>query len=375
MARKGVVVLDFDAALDADGKKLRDGLSGVVQVGSTLWVANDETVTLERLTYKGSDAGGVHHYGDHARFSLGDYLRLPVPAPPDSKDVEEADLEGLDYRDGYLWLIGSHSLKRKKPEEGDSAEKNIKRLAKVSRDGNRCLLARIPLVEENGTYVLKDAAVIGGKKLAAAKLRGDDKESALTAALESDKHLQPFLTVPGKDNGLDFEGLAVAGARVFIGMRGPVLRGWAVILEIEPEEDADDTATLRLRNLGSGHSTYQKHFLQLNGLGIRDLCVRGDDLLILAGPTMDLDGPVTLFRWPGGAQAKSEDSVVFAGSLEVVVDVPYGEGSDKGTDHAEGITCFAAQGVADNSLLVVYDSSATGRKEGENGVAADLFST
>ena len=39
--------------------------------------------------------------------------------------------------------------------------------------------------------------------------------------------------IPGKDNGIDCEGLAVAGDRVFIGLRGPVLRGWAMIIELQ----------------------------------------------------------------------------------------------------------------------------------------------
>ena len=41
----------------------------------------------------------------------------------------------------------------------------------------------------------------------------------------------------------------------------------------------------------------RKLFLNLDGLGIRDLTLRGDDLLILAGPTMDLSGPAAVFRW------------------------------------------------------------------------------
>ena len=33
--------------------KLRDALSAVVQIGDTLWVANDETTSLERLHCQG----------------------------------------------------------------------------------------------------------------------------------------------------------------------------------------------------------------------------------------------------------------------------------------------------------------------------------
>lgn len=44
--------LEFHPKLNAigKGKKLRDGLSAVVQIGGSLWVANDHTVSLERLS-------------------------------------------------------------------------------------------------------------------------------------------------------------------------------------------------------------------------------------------------------------------------------------------------------------------------------------
>jgi L-seryl-tRNA(Ser) seleniumtransferase len=45
--------------------------------------------------------------------------------------------------------------------------------------------------------------------------------------------------IPGKDNGLDVEGLASVGDRLLVGLRGPVLRGWAIVLEIEPEQVAE----------------------------------------------------------------------------------------------------------------------------------------
>ncbi|MNG03413.1 hypothetical protein D3C84_864920 [compost metagenome] len=49
-------------------------------------------------------------------------------------------------------------------------------------------------------------------------------------------------------------------------------------------------STDRFRSWSIWTCRYRKHFFALNGLGFRDLCTSGDDLLILAGPTMDLDG-------------------------------------------------------------------------------------
>jgi hypothetical protein len=83
---------------------------------------------------------------------------------------------------------------------------------------------------------------------------------------------------------------------------------------------------------------------------------------------MDLDGPVKVFRWRGGA-APREESFVFAEDLPVVLDVPFGAG----TDHAEGMTLFTPDGGEARSLLLVYDAASKARRKGTNGVDADLF--
>jgi hypothetical protein len=370
MKPTGSALLEFNPELNklSKGKELRDGLSVVVQVGDTLWVTNDETISLERLSRQKRNRGDARNYGEHTQFALDDFLRLPKP-PKKREQFEEADVEGLDYKDGYLWLVGSHSLKRKKPDEKESVKENFERLAKVSSDGNRFLLARIPVMAEDGTYTLKKKVEQNGKKRTAAQLHGDDKSSDLTKALAKDKHLEDFFSIPGKDNGFDIEGLAVVGDRVFIGLRGPVLRGCAVILELELKEAEGKASTLELKKIGREGRPYRKHFLQLGGLGMRDLCVRGSDLLILAGPTMDLDGPVTVFRWLGGTEPK-EESLVFAEQLPIVMQIPYGQGENKGMDHAEGMTLF---GEDAGSLLVVYDSASEERQKGTNTVEADIF--
>lgn len=365
------VDLQFNPERDDLGKdkELRDGLSVALQIGDTLWVANDESISLERLSLiEGSNTGKYRFGRHHKQFSLDDYLRLPVAPPDDPADLEELDVEGLDYDDGYLWLVGSHSLKRKKPTLKDGAKAAQKQLAKVSADGNRYLLARIPVVKGDGTYTLTKVDTQKGKKRTAAQLHGNAQGNDLTEALRGDQHLGLFLAIPGKDNGFDIEGLAVAGERLFLGLRGPVLRGWAVILELELEEDNEQPSALRLKPIGPKKRLYRKHFLQLGGLGIRDVCVQGSDLLILGGPTMDLDGPVTIFRWPGGTEPKGE-SVVPADELERVLDVPYGQG----VDHAEGMTLFSPDGGAARSALVVYDSASKSRQLGRSAVAADVF--
>ncbi len=373
MNRTEPVLLEFDPdrhALDKD-KKLSDGLSAVVQVGDTLWVANDEALSLERLSRQSETTEGAIRFAAHRQFPLHDFLQLPIPPSAEAEvggKIEEADIEGLAYGDGYLWLVGSHSLKRRNPDPTDSIEKNRRRLATVRRDGNRFLLARIPLTEPPCS--LERMIARDGRSRTAARLHGDARGNMLTAALATDAHLGPFLAIPGKDNGLDIEGLAVVGDRLFIGLRGPVLRGWAVLLEVEPEER--DASTLTLKPIGLEGRLYRKHFLDLGGLGIRDLCVREADLLILAGPTLALPGPTTIFRWPGGARSDQE-ALVPAESLPRVLELPFGADQEAGWDQAEGLTLFAPGGGEAHQLLVVYDSTAPRRQREPSIVEADLF--
>lgn len=356
MPARSTVTLEFHPALDdARGRKeLRDGLSTVLQVGRTLWVANDESGSVERLTLAGSKAA------HHVQFDLADFLDLPAEGGKDG--TPEIDIEGMDVADGYLWVAGSHSLKRCKPGPDDPVDKAIKRLARTEPEANRFLLARIPLVEGDGLPALARKA----KPRRAQQLRGDAKGNELTRLLRKDRHLGPFIGLPGKENGFDIEGLAVAGERVFLGLRGPVLRGWAIVLELRPRGDGDRLELVPVE--GKKGTRVRKHFLQLGGLGVRDLCLHGDDLLVLAGPTMGLDGPVRVLRWPGAAQCEGP-CLLEAGMLQPVLEIPHGEGCD----HAEGLALYCPQGARGEALLVVYDSPAPSRQVGVSGLRADVF--
>ncbi|OYY93920.1 MAG: hypothetical protein B7Y41_09490 [Hydrogenophilales bacterium 28-61-23] len=364
MSRSSSLLLDFSPALEPSGKPLQDGLSVAAFRENTLWLANDETLRLERLTLRASGATNAVA-SDHVAFSLADCLDLPIPPGANPEAVEEADLEGLDWVDDTLWLVGSHSLKRKRPKPDDDADKAVDKLAQIGRDGNRYLLACLPLARDGASWrpVRRDG------QRHAASLKGDAHGNRLTEALGDDEHLAPFLALPGKDNGFDIEGLAVIDGRVFLGLRGPVLRGWAVILELRPKIDPDSPRRLRLHPPGGGTRVYRKHFLQLGGLGVRDLCRQGDDLLILAGPSMELDGPVRVLRWVGAARPHKAGAVIPAADLPVLLELPYGQG----VDHAEGMTLFSPDGGDSPALLVVYDAADDARKRGGHGVMADIF--
>jgi hypothetical protein len=287
-------------------------------------------------------------------------------------DLEtEIDIEGMDYQGHYLWLTGSHSLKRKKPkEDGENQAKEIGKLAKdkLITEPNRYVIARIPMVRNPDTnaFELRKTAPNPEHKqrrLVAGMISPNKFGNELTEALQKDEHLQPFLSVPGKDNGFDIEGLAVYNDRVFLGLRGPVLRGWAVILEIEFEHDSEEKLKLKK----TGELKYKKHFLKLNGMGVRELCVAGKDMLILAGATMDLDATIAVYRWHD-AFTHDHTTLVKASEVEKLFEVPHGFGVDSGKDKAEGMTLLSK-----NEVLIVYDSPTSIRKTALSEVIADVY--
>ena len=334
-------------------QKHREDLSTVLLTHQKyLWLGSDETSTIERLSLIDTDK-----FTEHQQFRVAEFINLPAP------EEEEIDIEGLAYADNYLWFVGSHSYKRKKSKPENTDAKNFKRLAKIESEPNRYILGRIPLIDGK----LCSSCPHPEKpdvQLNAGKLEMTNQGNLLMTALADDAHLGLFIKaeIPGKDNGFDIEGIGIYQNRVFLGLRGPVLRGWAVVLEIELEDSTP--GLMKLKQIGELKELYKKHFIWLNGLGIRDLYVDDKDLLILAGPTMDLDGPVQVYRWLNGVNLGEN---VFSNPA-FVQDIPYGNREE----HAEGMTMF--QDVAGiPSLLVVYDSPAKSRLVGDSGVIADVF--
>jgi hypothetical protein len=311
-----------------------------------LWVAGDETATVERLTL------GPDGYAEQRGFRLSDLVGLPGGAG------DEADIEGLARAGGYLWAVGSHSVVRRRVKPTHSTRKAIKRLTRLRVDPNRYVIVRMPVVAgADGRPELVRQAPDGRT----AALLGAPGHPHLVDLLAGDEHLGPFLAIPAKDNGLDVEGLAVHGESLYVGLRGPVLRGFAVVLELLPREAGP--GRLELAPIGEDGRPYRKHFLDLAGLGVRDLCPHGRDLLVLTGPSMDLDGPVRVYRWHDAAVAESP--VLARGdALTRELDLPYGEGDD----HAEGIALMPDG----ETLLVVHDSPATARRPDDHVVEADL---
>jgi hypothetical protein len=326
----------------------------------SLWLGSDESLTVGRLS-----PITPHTYGKHQSFQIGQYVEL-------FNTEEEIDIKGLTYTDHYLWLTGSHSAKRKKAT-GQNPEKDIERLTTIKTELNRYLLVRIPLIDGQPQHSCPHPEK-PSITLTAACLQKTKKRNVLMEALKDDEHLGPFLTfpLPGKENGFDIEGFAIHSrgpgkpSRVFLGLRGPVLRGWAIMLELELEEK--EPGVLALKEVGKNDQSYKKHFVDLNGMGIRELCLHGEDLIILAGPTMALEGTMRIFKLHNMLDV--ETSSIHSqqeGNLDVLFDLPF----RFGTDHAEGMALYPCFG--EDGLIIVHDTPDPDRRPDSDSVFADVF--
>ena len=69
---------------------------------------------------------------------------------------------------------------------------------------------------------------------------------------------------------------------------------------------------------------FSLHFVDLGGLGVRDMTRWNDGILILAGPVNGADGPFRLLQWTPRRTVKIQET-------EKVLDL------QTGADHPEGI--------------------------------------
>ena len=131
-------------------------LSAVRSDGPVLWVAGDETATIERLV--ADDPADPARYADQTSYRLADLVDLPG-----SDADEEADIEGLARHGHFLWAIGSHALRRRRIKAQHSGDKALRRLAKITGQANRQLIVRIPVRDVDGLPTLVRELVVDGE--------------------------------------------------------------------------------------------------------------------------------------------------------------------------------------------------------------------
>ncbi len=326
-----------EASDASEAKELRQNLSALVARERVLWLGGDEGRSLYRL-----DRLGDHHYGDLRSVKLRDF------GLAGGKDDGESDLEGLARDGDRLWLVGSHSLRRRQHSE----ERNPLRLFCRARQSRNAHVLGCLRLDGEGRPV-------AGQRLAFDAAEGRD---ALTQALAANSRIAPFLAIPGKDNGLDIEGIAARGSRVLVGLRGPVLRGIALVLDLRLGGLNGDGPTLTLE-------AHRCRYLSLSGLAVRDLAVvpGSDDVMVLAGPTLDMAGPCYLHRWRrafGPLDSPAGDGVTLE-TTEPLLWIRDGRPGcpEKGSDKPEGLDVQRHDG----QLLawVAYDDPKDARVGGQ----------
>ncbi|WP_260483160.1 DUF3616 domain-containing protein [Sphingomicrobium flavum] len=332
-----------------DGDHPIADLSAAAIVGNALFVAGDEAHAVERLTI--DDDGQA---SDHRRFELRDYLDLV-------RGGEEMDIEGLAIDDGWLWITGSHSRTRPDPEDDadDDGHIDIKKVSDLKDTRPRCVLARIPL-REDLDGLMKPVRNDDDRTAGLVRQKGE-QGSKLRRLLCANPLLGPSCEMAAKEGGLDIEGLAAKGERVALGLRGPVIQTYAVL--VEPLFKAKSSGRLHLEK------PLRIRLMELGGLGVRDLLVGGDDLYILAGPTGDLDGRCVLYRWEGwGSNPPEHDRKLKVHKPERLFDIPV----KVDHDHPEGIAWLP--GEEEKRLLILYDSPAPERIDTKAGtILGDVF--
>jgi hypothetical protein len=229
----------------------------------------------------------------------------------------ELDVEGIACRGSTCYVLGSHALVRKKLDDDKKQESNRKQLEQIEHEPSRDHLFRFSLSA--------DGQAEGVRSL------------NLRQLLSGDRVLGPFVRIPSKENGLDLEGLAVVDDDLYVGLRGPVLRGNLV-------------PVLRLRF--DDPRAYDLRYVPLDGLGIRELAPVSDGFLVIAGPVGDAPLPCRLYHWDGRDGLPGKDAP--ASQVTLLGEFPR---IDDGK--AEGMAVLA-ETATDYRLLVVFD----GAKEG-----------
>lgn len=330
--------------VDKDKKSdISINLSGIAARGDTLVVGDDEGADLLILHRKEGASGYVEEE------TL--CITLDGNACGSERKGTEVDIEGLAWGKKYLYVVGSHSIARKaieEPKANASAEKikktekkNRQRLGQVKVEPSRERIFRVEL-DTNGKLAAEDPVLY----------------LSLRDLFANHPILSRFRAIPSKENGIDIEAIAVKSDherdRLYLGFRGPVLRGnhaLVMVLDLVKEEKS----AFKVKKVSLKDPTV--HYLNLAGRGIRGMTETSDGFLVLAGPVSDAatDDPTTrypIYYWDG------QDDDLLGKIRTPLCHAPESKSGGK----AEGIALIEDKQTADAPypVLVIYDSAETG---------------
>jgi hypothetical protein len=265
-------------------------VSGVAVRGDLMLLISDETAQVEVLR-KTADGG----------------YEVGVPVVLGEKQ-SEMDLEALALDGDTVYVVGSHGKVRPKLKPRETHAQSREKLTQVEHRPAYDRLVRFKLDADGKATSVERAT--------------------LRPAIEADPTLKAFAGIPGKENGVDVEALAARGGKLFVGFRGPVLRGNYVPVMVT--EFGSPTGELRFVNLG--------------GRGVRDLAPVNGGFLILAGPVGDGPGSFQVYFWNGNdCLPKAEPG----GACALLAEVP-----SSGGEKAEGMFVLTEDATSYEVLLV-----------------------
>lgn len=175
----------------------------------------------------------------------------------------DPDTEGVAYHDGYFYITGSHGVARAsaRDKKAPFTVFRFKVDAQTGKPGFEVTDRQVAVQIERST-VLRDAI----------------RKAAFVGA---------FAEQPLGANGVNIEGVALQGPRIYFGFRGPSLEGRAVILS-----GAIDGL------FGKQPLDPKVHPLALGAMtGIRDLARVDGGLLVLAGAVNEQDITPAVYLW------------------------------------------------------------------------------
>jgi hypothetical protein len=286
----------------------QEDISAIAQLGDQLIIGADEGHAVQVLTVVD---------GTKAQYVISQSLRLMAT------DQDEIDIEDICCQGEICYVIGSHSIKRKKVDPEKSYKVNRERIAEVKIEKTRGHLFR--LVSDPKIGALVEQGCI-----------------SLQSILTTDEILGRFASIPSKENGLDIEGLAMKGDRLYIGFRSPVLReNYVPVLITEFDQPKD----------------YELVFINLGGRGVRAMADTNDGFLIIGGPPGDGEGTFHLYFWTGedmipGNDRSAQRILTDLGEIQLPI----------AAAKAEGLTVIEESSRA-WEVVIVYDGITGGNPQ------------
>ena len=227
--------------------------------------------------------------------------------------IEELDFEAMAIQGDFLAVAASASLKRKKPK-GKSIKKDRKKLNTLSRACKKAITKDERTLYPSDLLFVFKIGEVRGTALELSPHKAFDVRSSLTQkAVGGDNPLtvngNHFFSLPSKDNGLDIEGLTIINDEFLLGLRGPVLRGHALVVAFPFSAEVKESSP----RVETFTSQPQFRFINLEGFGIRSLETAENSVYIIAGPTMAITrSHFSIYKWDGKTEIFKQKRVDYS---------------------------------------------------------------